>query len=213
MRRGSLSSMREIEPDGPLSATYRDAVDRMKIACDDATQRTQAAMKSTAGWLAAAKAAAAQSVLEATRHECSVQVLRLIEAHADAGERDATKVAELVRTRFLNELRAPGLHFVEIPGPEAAALAVVATRHAAEFESFRDNVASGVAARFRAAIEARGHRAPAVAATEVRTPELGKRRALLLAFLVITLLLSLAGVSWLGVVQRALALLGGATGG
>jgi hypothetical protein len=205
--------MREIEPDGPLSATYRDAVDRMKTASADATRRTQAAMKSTAGWLAAAKAAAAQSVLEATRHECDVQVTRLIEAHADAGERDAAKVAALVRTRFLNELTAPGLHFVENPGPEAAALAVVAARHAAEFESFRDAFASEVADRFRLAVEARGHRAPADVATRVVAAELGMHRALFLAFLLITLLLSLAGVSWLVVIQRTVALLGAATRG
>ena len=205
--------MREVEPDGSLSATSCDAVDRMKTACDDATRRTQAVMKSTAGWLAAAKAAAAQSVFEATRCECHAQVTRLIEAHADAGERDATKVAELVRARFLNELPAPGLQFVENTGPEAAALSVVRTRHAAEFESFRDGLAAEIAERFRTAVAARGHRPPATVPTRVGARELGRNRALFLAFLVITLLLSFGGVSWLGVIQRAAALLGAATRG
>lgn len=105
------------EPNERLSAAYRHAAERMQAARDDAVRRTEAAMKSTAGWLAAAKAAAAQSVLEATRSECEVQVTRLIEAHADAGEQDAAKVAELVRVRFLSGLTAPGLHFSRIRAP------------------------------------------------------------------------------------------------
>src|SRR5438552_1279540 len=102
-----------------LSAVYRQAVERMRETQDGAVRRTESVMASTSGWLAAAKAAAAQSVLEAVRSECDVQVTRLIEAHIDAGEQDAAMVSETVRARFLNGLIAPGLHLIPSSDPEA----------------------------------------------------------------------------------------------
>ncbi len=189
-----------------LSAAYRKAIDRIRETQDDAVRRTEAVMESTSGWLAAAKAAAAQAVLEATRSECGVQVAHLIEAHINAGDQHPATVAETVRTRFLNGLSAPGLQFVPSSGPEAAALAVVAVRHAAEFESVRERIAAEVPERFRAAVDA--HRLRALVGIE-KSPEwrhAGYRR-LVVAFFVVTLLLSLAGVSWLEVIRRAGALL------
>jgi hypothetical protein len=185
-----------------LSAAYRKANERIQRALDDAARRTEAVMSSTSGWLAAAKAAAAQSMLEAMRGECDVQVTRLIDAHLDAGEHDSTKVAEAVRARFLRELTAPGLRFVPSSGPEAAALTVVAVKHAAEFELLRDGIAAEVPGRLRIALDTR--RSPAPGGLETTRPAHSR---VLLAFLIVTLLLSLAGVSWLDVIRRAATLL------
>ena len=190
------------EANEPLRAAYLHAAERVTRTREDAVQRTQEAMKATAGWQAAAKAAAAQSVLEATRSECEALVSRLVEAHLHAGERDPNRVAVRVKSGFLSGLTAPGLSFFPSSGPEAAALAVVATRHAADFESDRDRLAATIADRFRAALESR--RQDVIPEIEPQTlMERLRQNRLLFAFLVVSTVLSIAGVSWIDVLRRA----------
>jgi hypothetical protein len=186
----------------PLRAAYLDAAEHMQRAREDAVRRTQEAMKATAGWQAAAKAAAAQSVLEATRSESEALVSRLVDAHVAAGERDPAKVAARVKAGFLSGLTAPGLSFFPTSGPEAAALAIVATRHAADFESDRDRLAAEVAGRFQAALGSR--KQDVIPEIEPLTlTERLRRNRLLFAFLVVSTVLSIAGVSWMDVLRRA----------
>jgi hypothetical protein len=186
----------------PLRAAYLDAGERMSRSREDAVRRTQEAMKATAGWQAAAKAAAAQSVLEATRSECEALVSELVDAHLNAGERDPTRVAARVNAGFLSGLTAPGLAFFPTSGPEAAALAIVATRHAADFESDRDRLATTVAERFQAALESR--KQDIIPEIEPLTwAERLRRNRLLFVFLVVSTVLSIAGISWVDVLRGA----------
>lgn len=196
---------RRSEPDEHLLGVYRDATERMRVKREGAIQRTQAAMKPTPGWQAAAKAAAAQAVLEATSGECEALVTKLVDAHRDSGERDAEQVTIAVR-EWLNDQKAPGLDFFRVAGPEAPALAPIALRHEAEFEAFRDRLAAEVAERFRASLAECEPRTPPRREIQPIWQRLRESRPVFVLFAVTTLL-SLAGVSWLDVIRRALSLL------
>lgn len=197
--------MRENPRGDELSRAYRVATERLAVESVAAVRRAQTAMTATPGWLAAAKAAAAQSVLEATMATCDALVAELLEAHIDAGERNSEAVAGGLRERVLKNLAAPGLGFFEDSDPESVALTPVALRHAAEFEAWRERVAAGLAARFRQAQEARERRIPLleVPGTWQRVRESRAAFALLLA----TAGLSLCGVSWADVARRVFAFL------
>jgi hypothetical protein len=196
---------RTSELDERLLGVYRQATERIRLQREAAIQRTQAAMKPTPGWQAAAKAAAAQSVLEATSAECEALVKKLVEAHLDSEERDAERVTMAVR-EWLNDLTVPGLEFFQASGPEATALVPIALRHEVEFEAFRDRLAGEVAERFRASLAERVPRTPL--RSETRTPWRRLRESpLAFGFFVVTTGLSLAGVSWIDVIRRALAVL------
>jgi hypothetical protein len=195
---------RTSELDEPLLGVYRDATERLRLLREGAIQRTQAAMKPTPGWQAAAKAAAAQSVLEATSGECEALVTKLVEAHLDSGEHDAEQVTIAVR-EWLHDLTAPGLEFFRASGPEAPALAPIALRHEAEFATFRDRLAAAVSERVQARLADRAWRTPPRPETQTIWQRLRESRPLFVLFAVTTLL-SLAGVSWLDVIRRALGL-------
>lgn len=197
---------RRSEPDEHLVGVYRDATERMRVKRDGAIQRTQAAMKPTPGWQAAAKAAAAQAVLEATIGECEAMVTKLVDAHLDSGERDAERATTAV-CQWLKDQTAPGLEFFRAAGPEAPALAPVALRHQVEFEAFRDRLTAEIAERFRVGFAERGPQTPprGEAQTTIEQRVRGSRPVFVL--LAVTTLLSLAGVSWLDVIRRALSLL------
>jgi hypothetical protein len=162
-------------------------------------------MATTAGWQAAAKAAAAQSVLEATMASCDAMVGELLEAHLDKGERNADAVAKRLRENLLTTLTVPGLGFFEDSGPESQMLVTVALRHAAEFELWRDQFGSQLEARFREALETRERRIPMldVPGAWQRIRESRAVFALLLA----TAALSACGVSLVDVTRKVLGFL------
>lgn len=190
-------------PDSLLTA-YRDAGVRLRGVEADATNRVQEAMSATPGWQAASKAAAAHAVLVASRHETEVLMSELFRAHVDAGERNAEAVAEQMRHAFLAKLSAPGLGFFAGSAAEAAALKPAELRHAAEFESWRDALAASLADRFRRALE---DQAPKNGPAAARAPRAGlAENRVILSLLLVTAVMSLLGVSWLGLVQKALAL-------
>jgi hypothetical protein len=190
-------------PDSLLTA-YRDAGVRLRGLEADATKRVQDAMSATPGWQAASKAAAAHAVLVASRYETELLTSELLRAHIDAGERSPEAVAEQMRRGFLAELSAPGLGFFEGSAAEAAALKPAELRHASDFESWRDALAASVADRFRRALE--DHEAQAQSpVARARRPGLPENR-MILGLLLVTAVMSLCGVSWLGLVQKALAL-------
>jgi hypothetical protein len=194
--------MTPTEPRGKLSVIYGEAAERLKIVSGQAAERVQDAMSATPGWQAAAKAAAAHAVLVATRTETEAQVEKILEAYVESGERNPEEVARDVREKFLSGLSAPGLEFFESAAAEAAALKPVALRHAAEFESWRDALAAGLVDRFRRAQAAHESTIPLVAArAETYTP----LKVVLLAFLVVTAVLSFCGLSWPDLVRKALA--------
>src|SRR5262245_55179677 len=99
-----------------LSRTYRKAAGQLAAEGEAAARRAQEATTSTVGWEAAAKAAAAQSVLEATMAACDALVAELFEVYLDRGERNAEAVTTDVRERLLKSLTAPGLGFFEDSG-------------------------------------------------------------------------------------------------
>ena len=76
-----------------LSSTYRKAAGHLAAQAEAAARRARKAMASTVGWEAAAKAAAAQSVLEAPMATFDALVAELFEGYLDRGERDAEAVA------------------------------------------------------------------------------------------------------------------------
>lgn len=188
-----------------LARAYHAAAERLAKANASAVQRAQTAMATTQGWQAAAKAAAAQSVLEATTATCDTLVAELLEVHIDAGERNAEGVAGNLREHLLKKLTAPGLVFFEDSDPESATLAPVAIRHAAEFESWRDDVAEQLAGRFRQALEARERRIPMLEIPSA-WQRVRESRAVF-AFLLATAALSACGVSWADIARKAFALL------
>jgi hypothetical protein len=188
-----------------LSRAYGEAAERLAAESQAAVQRAQTAMAATPGWEAAAKAAAAQSVLEATMASCDAIVLELFESHLDEGERNAEAIANLLREHLLTTLTAPGLGFFEDSGPEAAMLRPAALRHAAEFELWRDHFQQRLEARFRQVLETREHRIPMLEIPGVwqRIRESRTVFALLLA----TTGLSACGVSWADITRKVLGLL------
>ena len=187
-----------------LVTAYRDADMRVRGLQADATRQVQDAMSATPGWQAASKAAAAHAVLVACRCETEALVSELLRAHIDNGERNPETVASHVQARFLAGLSAPGLNFFEGSAAESAALKPAELRHAAEFESWRDALAAGVADRFRRALDAdRRRNQPALASGT--SGRIGDNRAVL-GFLLLTTAMSFCGLSWLGIAQRALAL-------
>jgi hypothetical protein len=188
-----------------LVIAYRDADVRSRGLEADATKRVQDAMSATPGWQAASKAAAAHAVLVACRSETEALVSDLFRAHMDAGERNPETVASQVRARLLAGLSVPGLGFFEGSAAVAAALKPAELRHAAEFESWRDALAAGIADRFRRALEERE-------AKTLSAGSPGPRRSwvenpIVIGFLFVTATMSVFGVSWLGLVQKALAFL------
>lgn len=159
-------------------------------------------MAATPGWQAAAKAAAAQSVLEATMASCDAIVVELLEAHLDEGERNAEDIANRLREHLLTTLTAPGLGFFDDAGPESAMLMPAALRHAAEFELWRDHFGQRLEARFRQALETRERRIPML-----EVPGAWQRlreSRIVFALLLATAGLSACGVSWLDIVERAM---------
>jgi hypothetical protein len=185
-----------------LSEKYRNASERLRALGEDAVRRVQDAMSATPGWLAAAKAAAAHAVLATTACEADRFVSEILRAHIDSGERNPEAAVQRLREEFLSGLAPPGSGFFQGSTPEMASLTPVALRHAAEFESWRDGLIADLPDRFRRMLEARQH----AAATELHMPHRGVRdNRLLLGFLVLTLAMSLGGLSWLDLARRALA--------
>lgn len=188
-----------------LSRTYRDAAGRVAADSEAAARRAQKVMSSTVGWETAARAAAAQSVLEATTAACDATVAELFEAYLDRGVRDAEAVATHVRDRLLKSLEAPGLGFFADSGSDSAGLEPVALRHVAQFEAWRDQFAERLAPRFHRAVETRERRIPMLELPSAwqRLRESRTIFALLLA----TAGLSLCGVSWADIARRIVAFL------
>jgi hypothetical protein len=188
-----------------LSRTYREAAGHLASESQAAARRAQKAMASTVGWEAAAKAAAAQSVLEATMAVCDALVAELFEVYLDRGERSAEAVATDVSERLLKGLTAPGLGFFADSGPESAGLELVALRHVVQFESRRDNSAEQLAARFYRALETRERRIPLLEIPSA-WQRLRESRAAF-AFLLATAGLSACGVSWADIARKVAAFL------
>jgi hypothetical protein len=188
-----------------LSRAYREAAERLATESQAAVQRAQTAMATTPGWEAAAKAAAAQSVLEATMASCDAIVVELLEAHLDHGERNAEAVAKRLREHVLANLTEPGFGLFEDSGPESAVLRPVLLRHAAEFELWRDHFERRLEARFRQALETRESRIPMLEIPSAwqRVRESRAVFALLLA----TAALSACGVSWADITRKVLGFL------
>ena len=185
-----------------LLAAYGDADQRLRNLQADATRQVNDAMSATPGWQAASKAAAAHAVLVASRYETEALVSDLLRAHIDVGERNAEAVARQIRERFLAGLAAPGLALFEGSGAEAASLKPSALRHAAAFESWRDALAADVADRFRRAVREHTRGDRPVAPSGRRVTE----NRVVLGFLLVTVVMSLCGLSWLGLARSALAL-------
>lgn len=189
---------------GRVQTAYRDALEHLRARRDDATRRVQDAMSATPGWQAAAKAAAAHAVLVESQCEMEAQLETIFAAYIDRGERNGEAVARELRERLLSGLEAPGLSFFEGSGPEVASLAPIALRHAAEFESWRDALASGAAGRYGRALEAHVERSRSTEGPRGRDRVLESR--IVVGSLLLTAAMSLCGLSWLDVLRRALAL-------
>jgi hypothetical protein len=162
-------------------------------------------MASTPGWQAAAKAVAAQSVLEATTAGCEALLAELLETHLDEGQRDAAVVARYVDEHFLANVTAPGLAFFDDTDPEAATLKPVATRHAAAFDSWRRETVERLPDRFRATLERRERRIPLLEVPGMLRRARESRPVF--AFLIATAVLSACGISLLDVARKVFALL------
>jgi hypothetical protein len=117
-----------------LNDTYRSAFSRIEQVQRDAAARATKATSSTSGWQAAAKAAAAQAVLEATMAECRVVVAGLVEAGVRAGTEDRETTARRVREGFIDRLEPPALGLFTGAGMEPEAVAPAIAHHRAEFE-------------------------------------------------------------------------------
>jgi hypothetical protein len=201
MLSGAMTTRSEDE----LSRTYREAAGHLASESQAAARRAQKAMASTVGWEAAAKAAAAQSVLEATMAACDALVAELFEVYLDRGERNAEAVATDVRERLLKSLTAPGLGFFVDSEPVSAGFQLVAIRHAAEFESWREKFAEQLAARFLRARETRERRIPMLELPSAWQRVRESRAAF--AFLLATAGLSACGVSWADIARKVAAFL------
>lgn len=112
---------------------FRAALVRVEEARREAVERATKAMSSTPGWQAAAKAAAAQAVLEATIGECKVIIAEIVEGHfGDLKDRD--DVARRIREGLLDKLEPPGLDVLALTGPEATAVTPALAHHRAQFQ-------------------------------------------------------------------------------
>lgn len=181
-----------------LAEAYRAALQRIEWKRREAVERASKAMASTAGWQAAAKAAAAQAVLEATMSECGVVIGELVDAHVRSGDRDGAAVVRRLRDGLLAKLEAPGGHFLSGAGPEAASLAPALEHHRAEFEARITDLERLAAERAKEAPRgARGHGA-SVPQNRIHA------NPVLFWFLVVTAVLSLLGISWLDLARRAI---------
>jgi hypothetical protein len=188
-----------------LHQAHRAAAERLAAESTAAVKRAQAVMAATPGWQAAAKAAAAQSTMEAIAALCDALVAELLEVHLDQGRRDPDAVASYVDEHVLAPLKPPGLRFFEDSNPEATTLSPVALRHAAAFEEWRQRTVERLPAQFRQALEMRERRIPAL---DVPGPLARLRESrTVFAVLVVTALLSVCGVSWADVVRKVCALL------
>lgn len=113
------------------SAAYRAALSRIERARQEAAARATKAMSSTSGWQAAAKAAGAQAVLEATMGECRAIIAELVEEQVrTSGNREG--IARRICEGFIDKLEPPGTELFK--GLEAAAVAPAIAHHRAEFE-------------------------------------------------------------------------------
>src|SRR5262245_53316357 len=147
-----LPSLMPPTPQGDgLSSVYTSAAKRLEQAKTDASARASKAMASTSGWQAAAKAAAAQAVLEATIYECSAVIGELAGEHVRSGDADRAGIARSISERLIDALEPPGVGFLAGTGPEAAALASALTHHKAEFEWRREALKRDLPDRVRAA--------------------------------------------------------------
>jgi hypothetical protein len=199
-----LSEAMTTRSEDELSSTYRKAAGHLAARGESAAQRAQQAMAKTVGWEAAAKAAAAQSVLEATMATCDALVAELFEVYLDRGERNAEAVATDVRERLLKNLTAPGLGFFTDSAPSTG-FELVALRHAAQFESWRDEFAERLAARFHRAFETRERRIPMLELPSTWQRVRESRAAF--AFLLATAGLSACGVSLGDIARKVVAFL------
>jgi hypothetical protein len=188
-----------------LSRTYRKAAGHLAAEGEAAARRAQEAMASTVGWEAAAKAAAAQSVLEATMAACDALVAELFEEYLDRGERNAEAVATDVGERLLKSLKAPGLGFFTDSEPASTGFELVALRHAAQFQSWHKEFAERLAPRFHRAFEARERRIPMLELPSAWQRVRESRAAF--AFLLATAGLSACGVSWADIARKVVAFL------